>query len=62
MAEFRCDNGRTYIFPDKHCSSCKHCTDVYYDYINGPYLWICLVGSDYDNGCDKYEKEDFVKK
>lgn len=27
--------------PDKCCAFCSHCTDIFYDYSNGPYLFIC---------------------
>lgn len=36
--EYECD------VPDKHCLVCKHCTDVFYDLANGPYMFICNKG------------------
>lgn len=56
IAIFECDNGKKYVVPDRFCASCKHCTDVYYDY-DGPYLFICNIGEDYNGCCEKYEKE-----
>lgn len=56
--EFDCDNEKTYTYPAKHCSSCKHCDDVFYDMRHGPYMWLCNIGGRYDHGCLKYERED----
>lgn len=36
----------TVSLPDNCCAFCRHCTDLFYDYTNGPYLFIC----DKDNG------------
>ena len=38
---YECDNGKVYRFPKTHCVFCKHCTDLFYDYTNGPYMFIC---------------------
>lgn len=27
--------------PAKSCVFCDHCTDIYYDYSNGPYIFAC---------------------
>ena len=63
------------IFPKKvvvaegECLVCKHCTDMFYDYTNGPYMVMCeytFVNEDgddedlsdlkeYGKACDKYE-------
>ena len=29
------------IFQKTHCVFCKYCTDMFYDYTNGPYLFMC---------------------
>lgn len=61
MIDFKCDDGYTYRFPDGHCSGCKNCTDVFWDYTNGPYMFICNIGENYDwekMKCDKYEIEE----
>lgn len=26
---------------EKSCFFCKHCTDIFFDYTNGPYMFIC---------------------
>ena len=41
MKKWKCDNGHTYKVPDKACIVCNHCTDVFWDYTNGPYALIC---------------------
>lgn len=31
----------------RSCFFCKHCYDIFYDYINGPYMFFCdLEGED----------------
>lgn len=30
-----------YICRKNACPVCKHCTDIYWDYTNGPYMFIC---------------------
>lgn len=40
----------------KSCFICKHCTDIFYDATNGPYLAICDMGKDADSD----ECNDFV--
>lgn len=27
--------------PDKSCAFCKYCNDLFYDYTNGPYMFLC---------------------
>lgn len=36
---FRCDNGAVYLMPEKHCVFCEHCTDLLFDYTDGPYMF-----------------------
>ena len=58
LKPFECDSGKVYNFPEKHCAFCKNCTDVFYDYTNGPYLFLCNVGKgDYET-CGKFEPEE----
>lgn len=56
MNEFKCDNGHTYIVKDKSCLVCGHCTDVFWDYTNGPYLVICELHDELisDGTCKDY--------
>ena len=51
----------------KSCLICKHCTDIFWDYTNGPYMTICEKSCDESdlpgetNGgteCDLFELED----
>jgi len=46
----------------KHsCFFCSHCTDIFYDYTNGPYLFICDIGRDIETAfkgqCNKFEDD-----
>ena len=38
--------------PAKSCVFCNHCTDIYYDYSNGPYMFACEL--DKDKSADDY--------
>lgn len=48
---FECENGTVYAIPynKKCCLICKHCTDIWYDYTNGPYMFDCGIDSEYAN-------------
>ena len=46
---FECSNGNIYFFPKKHCAFCGNCTDIFFDYTNGPYMFSC------DLGCESWE-------
>ena len=38
------------------CCTCKHCTDVFWDYSNGIYMLLCEYGNNNKKEyCDKYE-------
>jgi len=58
---FECANGRTYQAPDKSCCFCKHCTDIFYDFTHGPYLFMCEMDRDaekaFENKCANFEEE-----
>lgn len=47
----------------KHsCLFCKHNTDIFYDYTNGPYMFICDLGSDnieksFEGKCPNWEED-----
>lgn len=45
------------ITPERSCFFCKYCTDIFWDYANGPYMVICqfwdMLGI---AGCDKIYK------
>ena len=49
---FECDA------PDDCCLFCKNCTDIFWDYTNGPYLFLG-DGCDGDwRNCNKFEAEE----
>lgn len=35
--------GVTVRAPEKCCLFCKHCTDIWWDYTNGPYMLSCEI-------------------
>lgn len=55
--EFECADGKVYKFPENHCAFCEHCTDVFWDYTNGPYSFLCELGCAGYETCGKFEEE-----
>ena len=59
---FYCDNGHTYECKASCCLFCDHCDDIFYDYTNGPYMWICDLEKDTEAGakgeCGYFKEED----
>lgn len=51
-----------YFVPEdkQSCFICEHCSDIFYDATNGPYMNFCDKGIDYDEPC-KYFKVDKEK-
>lgn len=69
LKPYVCENGRVYILPSNHCVFCRHCTDIFYDYTNGPYMFMCDLGKQH-NTCDGsfeddgyvFDEEDYAKR
>ena len=57
LKPFKCDNGCVYKVPKNHCVFCDHCTDIFYDYTNGPYMFICELDCVDFETCGKFEQE-----
>lgn len=59
MKEFKCANGKVYKVPDNHCLFCEHCTDILYDYTNGPYMCFCELNYENsgDGACKHFSEE-----
>lgn len=36
--------------PDTCCLFCSHCTDVFWDFTHGPYMFFCDVDADTEEG------------
>lgn len=53
--------GVTYVVPARCCLLCAKCTDVFLDYTNGPYMFICDDNHDtakgMDEKCNYFEEE-----
>lgn len=45
------------IAPDESCLFCKHCTDFFWDYTHGPYLFFCDVYDVAVDDCERFEEE-----
>lgn len=46
---------------ERSCLFCNHCTDVFWDYENGPYMFLCDEGGDADaasrGDCPRFVEE-----
>lgn len=40
VKRYECDEYIVYAYPET-CFFCEHCTDIFFDYTNGPYWLIC---------------------
>ena len=48
-----------FLVPENYCVFCKHCSDVFWDCTNGPYMCFCDLepnNNDYRT-CDKFEED-----
>lgn len=45
--------------PAESCVFCDHCTDIYYDYSNGPYMFACELDKD-KSADDNFQTEKGV--
>ncbi len=47
--------------PARSCLFCEHCTDVFWDYTNGPYMFLCDANADVEaalaNRCGSFKEE-----
>ena len=46
---------------ERSCLFCGHCTDVFWDYANGPYMFLCDAGGDAD-AAQRGECQRFVEE
>ena len=66
---FELEDGRIFGAHKNSCLFCKHCTDIFYDYTNGPYMFFCDLGLNdarleknyvklsFEGKCDKWESD-----
>lgn len=47
-----------YKVPDNACVLCEHCTDIFWDYTNGPYGIVCEICGDPGElgGCERFKE------
>jgi len=59
--EYECEYYRLKAHP-RSCFFCDNCTDIFFDYTNGPYMLFCSVDADIDTGmrgeCGKFTEGD----
>lgn len=60
MRKYQITNGPTILCKnDKDCLFCTHCTDVFWDYSNGPYMIICDLGEEtFKDNCIYFKEGD----
>ena len=58
--EYVCEKYKCYVHP-RACLFCDHCTDIFFDYDNGPYMFICEGSHDTEKGmngnCEHFKEE-----
>lgn len=55
---YRLDDYFSVDAPEKCCLFCKYCSDVFYDYSHGPYMFFCQEGHGGDfETCNNFEEE-----
>lgn len=45
------------LAPDESCLFCKHCTEFFWDYTHGPYLFFCDVYDVATDDCERFEED-----
>ena len=51
MKEYKCEYYSVQA-AENSCFFCQHCTDIFFDYTNGPYMFICDEDADTTKGYD----------
>ena len=61
MKEYTCEYYKV-MAHERSCFFCRKCTDIWWDYTNGPYMFFCTDGKDIDTGlngeCEGFEGEE----
>lgn len=61
MKEYKCEY-YSVMAHERSCFFCRKCTDIWWDYTNGPYMFFCEDFKDIDTGlngeCDNFEGEE----
>ena len=60
--EYSCEYYRVTV-PETSCLFCDHCTDVFWDFTHGPYMFVCELDRDTIRGiegsCDAFEYDGY---
>ncbi len=61
MKEYKCEY-YSVMAPERSCFFCQHCTDIFFDYTNGPYMFLCSEGVNTSNGlkgkCNLFKEDE----
>ena len=49
MKEYKCEY-YSIMAHERSCFFCRKCTDIWWDYTNGPYMFFCTDGKDTNTG------------
>ena len=49
---YKCDYYSVWAHP-RSCFFCDHCTDIFFDYTNGPYMWMCELTEDGEDASER---------
>lgn len=59
--EYECEFYKLKAHP-RSCFFCDNCTDIFFDYTNGPYMFFCAVDGNTDTGlsglCEQFSEVD----
>lgn len=62
MKEYKLTDFFGVVAPDNCCLFCDQCSDIWWDYTHGPYMFFCDIGKDTSKGahgeCEFFLKED----
>lgn len=60
MRVYECEYYKV-VVPDASCLFCSHCSDVFWDFAHGPYMFFCDAGADTEEGirgrCNSFNEE-----
>jgi hypothetical protein len=61
MKKYKCEHYKV-MAHERSCFFCRKCTDIWWDYANGPYMFFCTDGKDIETGligeCEGFEGEE----
>ena len=50
-----------FLVPSNYCVFCEKCTDIFWDYSNGPYMCMCDDQHQYEDGCEYFVEDKSIE-